>query len=87
MEGNSPTNNTPGNFKAKLPKSGSTRSFTVGGPPCSHQSVHSPGLATQAGIALLPALSPGPCAGVSMDCKIMMTVTLCVVHTLFLIVS
>ena len=57
MEGNSPTNNTPGNFKAKLPKSGSTRSFTVGGPPCSHQSVHSQGLATQAGIARLPAFN------------------------------
>ena len=56
-EGNSPTDDTPGTFKAELPKSGRTRSFTVGGPPCSHQSVHSPGPATQAGIARLPASS------------------------------
>ena len=32
-EDNSPTDNTPGSFKAELPKSGSTSSFTVGGDP------------------------------------------------------
>ena len=48
-ECNSPTDDTPGTFKAKLPKNGMTRSFAVGGPPCGHQSVHSPGPATQAG--------------------------------------
>ena len=66
VEGNSPTDNTPGCFKAELPKSRSARSFTVGGPPCSHQSVHSLGFATQAGIARLPA---APSAGPGVDGK------------------
>ena len=42
-------------LRPKYLKAGVREASLSVGPPCSHHSVHSPGLATQAGIARLPA--------------------------------